>query len=282
MRVALAVAVLATAAAAARADARLVPPPSVPMSWQGAGAFVWHTRDVDPAALGRTMRGSGFGWVAVLLADGTTREPLDAQWVDDFREASGLPVGGWSVTRTQPVVEARLAARLVRAYGLSFHIANAEREYAYTNDGAWSAERYGRSARFVAAFRRLQPTLPAALSSYCRADQHDLDWSAWRRGGYAFLPQAYVNDFGSAASPRACAGSATSFFPPSVVHPTVGAWNGMRGTVQPWRYGRMLAAAGTRGFSVYLAENGMTRDRWHAYGTLIDERRIARPSPPLR
>jgi hypothetical protein len=281
VRVALAVAVLA-AAVAAPAHARLVPQPAVAMSWQGAGAFVWHTRDVDAASLGRTMRGSGFGWVAVLLADGARREPLDARWVDDFREASGLPVGGWTVLRTQPVREARLAARLVAHYRLDFHIANAERELAYTNDGAWSAERYGRSARYVRAFRRLQPRLPAALSSYCRPDQHDLDWSAWRRGGYAFLPQAYVNDFGSAVAPRACAAAAARFFPTSRVHPTVGAWNGMRGTVQPWRYGRMLAAAGTAGFSVYLAENGMTRDHWRAYGALMVDTGIARPSPPLR
>lgn len=249
------------------------------MSWQAAGAFVWQTTHVDPAVLGTQMRRAGFGWVAVLLADGAREQPLDREWVRRFRAASGLPVGGWTVLREAPEREARLAARLVRAFDLDFHVANAELEYAYTNDGAWSAERYGRSARFVRAFRRAKPRLPAALSSYCRPDQHDLDWRAWGARDFAFLPQAYVNEFGAAVRPAMCAAAASAYFPTAAVHPTVGAWRGARGHVAPWRYTRLLAAAGTTGFSVYLAENGMNVARWRAYAAAMSRHAIARTTP---
>lgn len=258
------------------APPRVAAPARLPMSWHAGGAFVWHTTHVNPVVLGAQMRRAGFGWVAVLLADGERQEPLDREWVRRFRAASGLPVGGWTVLRESPEREARLAARLVHAYDLDFHVANAEREYAYTNDGAWSAERYGRSARFVRAFRRAKPRLPAALSSYCRPDQHDVDWGAWRAGGYAFLPQAYVNEFGTSVRPAMCAAAAAAYFPSGAIHPTVGAWTGLRGHVAPWRYAKLLAAAGTVGFSIYLADNGMNAARWRAYATAMSRHAIAR------
>src|ERR1700746_2539950 len=43
------------------------PPPSVPMSWEHAGAFVWHTHDIDPQWLGEQLRAAGFGWVGVYV-----------------------------------------------------------------------------------------------------------------------------------------------------------------------------------------------------------------------
>jgi hypothetical protein len=258
------------------APPRVAPPAPVAMSWEAGGAFVWHTTHVNPVVLGAQMRRAGFGWVAVLLADGEREEPLDREWLRRFRAASGLPVGGWTVLREAPEREARVAARLVHAFDLDFHVANAEREYAYTNDGAWSAERYGRSSRFVRAFRRAKPRLPAALSSYCRPDQHDLDWGAWRAGGFAFLPQAYVNEFGASARPAMCAAAASAFFAASEIHPTVGAWTGLHGRVAPWRYAKLLAAAGTTGFSVYLADNGMNAARWRAYGVAMSQQPIAR------
>ena len=71
------------------------PPSTVPMSWRAAGAFVWHETDVSPEALGAQMRHAGFGWVAVFLHDGISEDPVEDHWIDRFRQASGLAVGGW-------------------------------------------------------------------------------------------------------------------------------------------------------------------------------------------
>jgi hypothetical protein len=232
-----------------------VPVTPVQMSWNAAGGLVWHTGDVDPAVLGRALRQAGFGWVAVQIADGENPTPIGEGWIRDFRAASGLPVGGWSVLRDQPSQEAELAARLVAADGLDFYIADAEAEYGYTSGDEASPQRYGRSQQFVAAFRATFPTMPAALTSYCRPDQHDLDWRAWSGAGFVFLPQAYVEAEGAAATPAACAAGAAAFFPRSAVHPILGIFPGTHPTPTPDAYRRMLAAAGVHGFSIYPAED---------------------------
>ena len=129
------------------------------------------------------------------------------------------------------------------------------------------------------AFRHLRPGFSAGLSSYCRPDLHDLDWGAWRDAGFVFLPQAYVNDFGSRAAPAACTGAARSIFGTSV-HPTIGSYEGVRATLPPERYARLLEAAGTVGFSVYLAETGMTGDEWRLLGESIGAGGIALTPAP--
>jgi hypothetical protein len=253
-----------------------LPPPSRPMSWQSAGAFVWHEADVDPGILGAELRDNGFGWVAVFLHEGTTEDPIVDDWVRRFRLASGLPVGGWGVLRSQPRREAELADSLVRRYGLDFYIANAESEYEYSGPSGFDGSRYKRSRRFVEAFRALQPTLPAGLSSYCRADMHDIDWAAWRDAGFAFLPQAYVNDLGAMATPAACARGAQRFFSDADVHPTIGMHPGVRSSLSAATYASLLARSGTVGFSVYLAETRMTPDGWRELGGAIRQLSIAR------
>ncbi|MGZ4439601.1 MAG: hypothetical protein ACXVZN_04420 [Gaiellaceae bacterium] len=248
--------------------------PSVPSAWRSAGAFVWHTDGINPAHLGKLMRANGFGWVAIRVHDGKTADKIDPDWIAQFRQASGLPVGGWGVLREQPVAEARLAGSQVEKLGLDFYIADAEMEYEYSNQSGQSAQRFARSASFVTAFRTAEPTLPAAVSSYCRADMHDLDWPAWRGAGFAFMPQAYVDQFGSAAAPAACAAGAGGFFAPGDVHPTVGTYPSTHGLPSPAAYGQMLKAAGTVGFSLYLAET--TSDAaWAAYGQAISTLGIA-------
>jgi hypothetical protein len=248
--------------------------------WEGAGAFVWHENDAAPEALASELRENGFSWVAVLLHDGGTVDPVEAEWVSRFRGAAPeLAVGGWGVLRDEPEEEAELAHRLVADHGVDFYIANAEAEYKLTNDDGRNAERFGRSQRFVAAFRALDPALPAALSSYCRADRQDLDWDAWRRAGFAFLPQAYVNDFGSAASPAACAAAATGFFRADAVHPTVGTYRGQKGPLSPEHHATLLEEAGTVGFSVYLAETRMDAHAWRVLGDAIATLGIARTEP---
>ncbi len=249
--------------------------PSAEMSWTGAGAFVWHETDVAPETLGSRLRESGFSWVAVLIHDGLTADPLEGDWVRRFRAASGLPVGGWGVLRTEPDREADLAHRLLDYYSLNFYIANPEAEYKFSNDDGTSDERFGRSQQFVERFRTLEPDMPAAISSYCRADTQDIDWRAWNESGFVFLPQAYVNDFGSAASPAACAEGAAGFFPIDSVHPTVGMYTGQRDGLSAEHYVALLDEAGTVGFSVYLAETRMYAGDWHTFGKAIAQLDIA-------
>jgi hypothetical protein len=249
--------------------------------WQGAGAFVWHETDVAPEALGRELRRSGFSWVAVLVHEGTDLDPLQKGWVERVRAVSGLAVGAWGVLRTRPDAEAELADRLVREHSLDFYIANAEAEYKYTGDDGQSRERYERSRRFAERFRALAPDVPAAVSSYCRADTQDLDWAAWREARFVFLPQAYVNDFGSAATPAACAKGALPFFDADAIHPTVGMYTGQDGAATVRRYAELLADAGTLGFSVYLAETRMESSDWRAFGQAIEDLAIARKAPEM-
>lgn len=252
------------------------PAPARAMSWDAAGAFVWHETDVDPDILGRQLLEAGFGWVAVFLHDGTSEDPVEADWVARFRRASGLPVGGWGVLRTQPVEEAAVVDGQLARYGLDFYVADAETEYEYSGTTGPDPVRFERSRAFVAAFRKLRPTLPAGLSSYCRPDLHDIDWAAWRGAGFVFLPQAYVNDFGADAAPAACAHAAAATFGAADVHPTIGMHQGARRALSGAGYARLLRRAGTVGFSVYLAETRMDEREWQALGGAIASLGIAR------
>ena len=252
------------------------PPASVGFSWRSAGALVWHETDVEPTLLGRVLREAGFGWVAVRVQDGTVEDPVQADWVYRFRLASGLPVGGWGVLRTEPEAEARLGSELVARYGLDFYVANPEVEYEFSGADGPSDERSGRSSRFVGTFRTLRPSpFPLGLSSYCRPDHHDIDWAAWRGAGAAFLPQAYVNDIGAEGSPPGCVAGSRSVFARDDIHPTIGMHIGVRETVDVSAYVDLLARAGTVGFSVYLAETRMTDPEWRALGSAIDQEGIA-------
>ena len=76
----------------------------------------------------------------------------------------------------------------------------------------YSDARYARSQQFVEAFRSGLPGMPAAVSSYCRADREDIDWQSWADGGFDFLPQAYVNDLGDYVTPEACTQGAEKWF----------------------------------------------------------------------
>jgi hypothetical protein len=208
------------------------------------------------------------------LHDGVHRDAVAHRWVERFREASGLPVGGWGVLRTEPEREAELAHAALTQHALEFYVANAELEYLYSGAAGPDAERFGRSRRFVAAFRAHRPTMPAALTSYCRADRHDLDWAAWAESAFVFAPQAYVNDFGTAAAPAACVAGARRFFPASAVHPLIGVHVGKAGRPSMSQYAELLERAGVRGFALYPAEV-VTREEWLALGAAVDELELA-------
>jgi hypothetical protein len=64
------------------------------------------------------------------------------------------------------------------------------------------------------------------------------------------------------------------------VHPTVGTHEGALRPVSAAEYVDLLAAAGTRGFSVYLAETRMTAADWAAYAAAIGPTGIALAPPP--
>lgn len=239
------------------------PPPKVAMSWEHAGAIVVHTHDVDPTWLGQQLRSAGFGWVAIYLGSNGNAETIDPEWVTRFVLASGLPVGGWTVLGTDPQADASFAVQLVKQNALSFYIADAE---------ATDPGQPGRSQEFVAAFRDAEPTLPAALSSLC--DAQGVGLQPWASAGFAFLPQAYVDDFGTNVSPETCVRTAAPFAP-AQVHPTVGSYHGQKGWVSVQRYTHLLQQARTTGFSVYPAETNMPAESWQAYGEAIRSSHIA-------
>jgi hypothetical protein len=247
------------------------------MSWSDAGAFVWHTDAIDPAVLGQELRTHGFGWAAIFVQDGATASAPDPAWIDRFRRASGLPLGGWGVLRSDPVREAEIAHGLIRRYGLDFYIADAEAEYGYTAANGPSGARYARSQSFVNQFRSLEPDLPAALASYCRPDQHDLDWKTWNQASFDFLPEAYVNVLGASVDPAVCVKAASGYFPTSHIHPIIGMYQGSLGLGSATTYAHLLHTAGTSGFSVYLAEQGMTNSKWATLGAAITNLHIATP-----
>jgi hypothetical protein len=254
-------------------------PTPVGFAWQRAGGLVVHATDIDPEVLGHAMRDAGFGWVAILLADGSTQNTIPEGWVVRFRAASGLPVGGWSVLRDDPTGEAQLAATLLQQNGLQFFIGDAELEYEYTNNGEHSSDRFARSREFVSAFRAAEPSLPLGVSSYCRADMHDIDWKAWTGAGAVFLPQAYVEQLGPDGDPATCVRGALSWFKRADVHPTIGVQPGSYPTPNPDQYGQLLAAARVTGFSVYPAENAT--EEWAGFGQAIAaDPSIAAPPGP--
>jgi len=236
--------------------------------WDEAGAFVVHPHDVDPTVLGQALRAAGFGWVAIGLGQAGTPEPLDADWISRFRQASGgLAVGGWSVLDDDPAADAAFAAQAIQQDGLSFYIADAEESYQEVSPQ--------RSEAFVAAFRAAEPNLTAGLSSLC--DAQGIGLAPWALAGFAFLPQAYVNDFGQAVIPAACVRAAAPFFSLSQVHPTVASYRG-RHRVKPGKFVHLLAQARTFGFSVYPADEA-TAATWQAYGQAIASKHIAEPAP---
>jgi hypothetical protein len=247
-----------------------VKPAPVAMSWRSAGGLIVHTDVVDPTLAGKLARADGFGWVAVQIADGETPTPLVANWIARFRAASGLPVGGWSVLRGRPDADARLAASLLVQNELDFYIANAEQEYSLAN--------VDRSERFISAFRALEPTMPAALTSFCRPDQNDLDWGAWAAAGFAFLPQAYVDQLGPDGTPPACVTAAERWFSASAIHPILGIFAGAYATPAPADYAAQLVQARTTGFSLFPFENADS-STLAAYGNAIRAATIAQPAP---
>jgi hypothetical protein len=179
--------------------------------------------------------------------------------------AQGFGIVGWHVCRENPQAEAPVLARQAQELKLDGIIANAEYEYEFSADkfGGDSQDargsRFGRTSRFLTALRALLPTIPVALSTFGRADRHDLDWSPWIRDGAHFLPQAYPN-VAAELEVVACvegAGKCLSSelsWTPDRVHPTINMTSEGSGAIPPAKYAQDLVASGAKGFSVYLGE----------------------------
>jgi hypothetical protein len=154
--------------------------------------------------------------------------------------------------------------------GFDFYIADAEAEYKYTApSGAFDATAYGRSKRFVAEFRKLMPKLPAALSTYGRADLCDIDWAAWRDAGFVYMPQSYWNEFDIYQPSLCMSGAVKAGWAKDQVFPTIGIWGGgQRQYVSAADYVADLKKAGVVGFSFYVAES-MALSEWDVFGPAI-------------
>ncbi len=262
-----------TAATTVTVTKATVPAP-VAGPWEKAGLWCVNTDGFSTQLHGDLMVKNKISWVAVLVHDGLTENARNAGyfqsgWIAQLR-AKGVAVGAWGVQRTDPEGEAKLAAKLVQKWGFDFYIADAEAEYKYTSpSGAFDAVAYGRSKRFVAAFRALMPKLPAALSTYGRADMCDIDWAAWRGAGFVYLPQTYWNEFDIYQPSECVKGAVKAGWPKNQVFPTIGIWGGgQRKYVSAADYVADLKKGGTVGFSVYVGES-MALSEWDVFGPAV-------------
>ncbi len=229
--------------------------------FDGAGVFVDDPSDFPgPWALAARLEAAHFSWVALHVGEGLVGRPVDPLWVDVLR-SHGLAVGGWGVERRHPLIEAVLASQAVRTNGLDFYIANAERAYERTTAGGWQ-----RSAVFVRTFRSLEPTLPAALVTYGAAPSPfviPIDYAAWRNGGFDLLPEAYYNQYRDYRPDLTVAHALRAGWPLARVHPVIGVYHHYPAS----NYVPLLETAGTRGFSVFLADQARASD-YDALATL--------------
>jgi hypothetical protein len=238
-----------------------VRPPTI---WDEDGVFVDAAENYSPQVHGEWAWAAGFRWVAPRIQDGVTPANvghLRGSGTLGLLRTRGFRIAGWHVCRENPEAEIPVLVQQVAELGLDGIIANAEYEYEYSAGSSEPdrAERYGRSRRFLTAFRAALPNTPLALSTFGRADRHDLDWPAWIQDGAHFMPQAYPNvaaelEVGLCVDGAGrCLSSAVSWTPDRV-HPTLNNTAEGSGLVPPAKYAADLAAASVKGFSVYLGE----------------------------
>lgn len=240
--------------------------------------MVWNAAPRGTHPLVWPWRAHGITAVCVKVNEGAMRyagaRGTNYELVKQAR-AAGYLVGGWGYLREGSFEEAKLIAELVAEHRLAFYVADAEGEFAH--EGAAASAQYARSARFTEQFRALHELakLPAAVTSYGRPSLHPLDWAAWQLAGFRFLPQCYWNE-SSALRPSLCVADArrhgitldrlrrrrgaVSWSDRRFVHPMLGCYSGARGRVSPVAYVDDLRVAGTRGFSIYSADEATDGD----------------------
>jgi hypothetical protein len=236
-------------AATARADAQ-------PSLFAGAGVFIDNPGNLPgPWGLVASLEANHFTWIAFHVNNGLVQSDIPGDWLDVFR-AHGIAVGGWGYEDGKPLIEAVLADLAVRRYGLDFFIADAEAPYEQTKKlHGWT-----RSKTFVNTFRSLEPTLPAALTTYGAAAAPwvlPIDYASWRDAAFDLLPQAYFNQFPKAYRPdMTVAHSLRAGWPLDRVHPVIGVYREYAAA----NYIPLLAGLGTRGFSIFLADQATAAD----------------------
>jgi hypothetical protein len=237
-------------------DERGSRPGRVAVDFGGAGLWVWRAGDSDPEELAKLLARNEFQYLVVKAHDGTTPFRPNAPHLAAYAAAArrhGLAFGLWGyLTAVDAAGEASFAAELVRRHSVSFYLADAEAEYERATDRV--------SRAFVSAFRRELPELPAGLSSFGRIDLHPgLDWRAWRSKEFDFHPQAYECE-SRLLTPAQCAAAARGVWPLTMIHPTLGAFEGARGRPSPRRLAQSLDEVETRGFSIWRSGTATPED----------------------
>jgi hypothetical protein len=213
--------------------------------FDGVGVFVDNPMNFpDAETLGTELQRAHFDWVALHADDEPTLEAVTPQWIATLR-AHGLSVGVWGAEHDNVDSDVAIADLVIRTYGFDFYIADAEEPF--EKKGAW------RSKQFVAAFRELQPSIPAALVTLGAAKAPwvlPIDFAAWQRGGFDLLPEAYYNQYPGYRPDLTVAHAQRAGWSLDAVHPVIGVYHHYPAA----NYVPLLASLATRGFSVFLAD----------------------------
>ena len=225
--------------------------------FDGAGVFV---DDLDnfpgPWALADELQAAHFSWIAFHAHNGVwTQWGVNQQWVDVMR-AHGLKIGLWGWEDSNAWLAANLAAFQVRISGADFYIADAEWDYLRApHTAGWY-----RSRIFATTFRALEPTLPAAVTTFGAARAPwvlPIDFASWQSNGFDLLPQAYYNQFPKVDRPDLTVAHAErAKWPLSRVHPVIGVYRHYPAA----KYVPLLEAAGTTGYSVFVGDQATAAD----------------------
>ena len=229
----------------------------VPVDFSGRGVWVWEADHHDPSQLIAMLKTHRFHYMAVKAHDGMDEFEENERLLPAYAQHAtehGVAFGLWGYLRAvDPSGEAVLAARLVRQYGATFYLADAEKEYEIATGPV--------SREFAQTFRAREPELKAALSSFGRVDLHPgIDWQAWRSHDFEFQPQAYFCENPQALSPKACIHAAARYWPTGAIRPTIGAYQGESGHPSGQELAASLAHLPTHGFSVWSTETATEED----------------------
>lgn len=245
-------AALAAALFASTGVARAEAPTNV---FDGVGVFMDNPQNFpDPETLGTWLEDAHFTWVAMHVDDLPTFEAVDQHWIDTLR-AHGLRVGVWGAEGVNVASDVAIANYAIQTWGFDFYLADAENPF--EKKGAY------RSGQFVRAFRALQPTIPAALVTLGAARAPwvlPIDFAAWRNGGFDLLPEAYYNQYPGYRPDLTVAHAQRAGWSLDAVHPVIGVYHHYSAA----KYVPLLQGLGTRGFSVFLADQMSVAD----YGAL--------------
>jgi len=237
-------------AASARADA------SSSNVFDGAGVFLDNPLNLPgPWGLADELEANHFSWIAFHVTNGFNQIDIDPMWISVFR-AHGIEVGGWGYEDSAALIDAVLAHLAIQRYGLDFYIADAESPYEQTK----KLRGWKNSATFTRVFRSLEPTLPAAMTTYGAAEAPfvlPIDFASWRNAGFDLLPQAYYNQFPKQYRPDLTVEHAQrAGWPLDRVHPVIGVYRKYPAA----NYVPLLEPLQTHGFSVFLADQATAAD----------------------